>query len=528
MRTLVRNLAVAALGLAALPGVAQAQLRLEIRPANFRFAPGGPTQQTFEVHVLNYTGLDAYSIPIFYDPTVVRLVSTSRRGELTSLGGGTPVCPTTFSDATYGVIQVDCGDLDHAAPSGTDGVAYAFTLERVAEGVSGLGFSSNYLIYDQDVRLRDRNNVGIFGYTLGNGYVHVDRPMAADGAIRTVLDFSTNRRNWVDVAPVAMGTTGVSQRIRDNGTGVRLSAARYDAAPPGGDASPVSDPDGTLTTLGTVARYWELTSSSTGAHLQDLVFSYAGLSIFDPSQLRLARRGIADTGTGAWQVYPSSQTTVNPTAETVTLVAGSASDVTTGQYALVANQAALPVELVAFTGRADGTAAALAWATASETNSASFVVEHRLPGSATWGDAATVAARGTTTERHDYAVRVDGLAPGVHTFRLRQIDTDGSARFSPPVTVEIGLDEPFRVQMRSANPVRDRLAADVYVAEAQPLAVSVVDVTGREVAHLFDGVAEPGAPLTVRLEASALPGGLYWLRGTGERVRFAKPFVVAR
>ena len=42
-------------------------MRVEIRPANVRFAPAGATQQTFEVHLLNYTNLDGYSMPIFFD-----------------------------------------------------------------------------------------------------------------------------------------------------------------------------------------------------------------------------------------------------------------------------------------------------------------------------------------------------------------------------------------------------------------------------------------------------------------------------
>ena len=424
---------------------------------------------------------------------------------------------------------MDCSTLNKTPTiAGPDGVAFAFVIERVAPGTSGLTFNTDFALYDQDLRLRDRGNVDRLDFTVGNALATVDRPLPVTGAMRVNLDFSTTRRDAVDAALVAVGTTGVAHRVRNNGSGGRLTVARYDVAPPGGDGSPVNDPDGTLTALGTVERYWELTSSYAGAYLQDLSFSYAGLTVFDPSQLRLAHRALTDDGTGAWQVYPAAKTAVNTTNQTVTLTSAAPADVTTGQFALVANTTALPVELVGFTGRADGSTAALAWETASETNNAGFVVEQR--GSSGWAAVSPlVAGQGTSTERHAYAFRVDGLAPGRHAFRLRQTDTDGTAHLSATVEVEIGLDgAPYRVQLRGANPVRTRLDASVFVAQAQTLRLSVVDATGREAAVLYDGRAEPGTAIDVRFDASALSSGLYWLRGAGERVHFAHPVVVAR
>ena len=524
---MLRSLSLGAALLAASVLPAAAQMRVEIRPANFRFDPAGATRQTFEVHLLNYTNIEGYSIPVFFDPTVLKVISTARRGELMDDSGGAPQC-IPILDNPRGIVQVDCSTFENVATiAGADGVAFTFVMERVAPGTSGLTFSNDYYLYKQDLRLRDRPNAPRYDYTVGDALATVDRPLPAAGAMRVNLDFSTDRRDSVDAALIAVGTTGVKHRVRNNGTGGRLTVARYDAAPPGGDGSPFSDPDGTITSFGTVARYWELTSSFTGTYLQDLAFSYAGLTVFDPSQLRLARRTITDDGTGAWQVYPSAKTAVNPATQEVTLTSASAADVVTGQFALVANATSLPVELVGFTGRADGSSAALAWETASETNNAGFVVEQR--GSAGWSAVSPlIAGQGTTTERHAYAYRVDGIAPGRHAFRLRQTDTDGTVHTSGTVEVEVGLDVPYRVQLRGPNPVHSRLDASVFVAHAQTLRLSLVDATGREAFVLFDGRAEAGAPLDVRVDASTLSSGLYWLRGAGERVHFAHPVVVAR
>ena len=74
------------------------------------------------------------------------------------------------------------------------------------------------------------------------------------------------------------------------------------------------------------------------------------------------------------------------------------------------NALPLPVELVAFTATAEGPAAVrLAWATASEKNSAAFEVERSADGTV-FTPIGTVAAAGSSSAPHSYALR-DGLLP---------------------------------------------------------------------------------------------------------------------
>jgi len=100
----------------------------------------------------------------------------------------------------------------------------------------------------------------------------------------------------------------------------------------------------------------------------------------------------------------------------------------------------LPVTLVAFTAQPLGALAVrLDWATASEVNSARFEVERSRDGLA-FATIGTVAAAGTSASSHTYQL-IDNKLPAGSTrlyYRLRQVDLDGTAVYSPVQVV--GLD----------------------------------------------------------------------------------------
>ena len=106
----------------------------------------------------------------------------------------------------------------------------------------------------------------------------------------------------------------------------------------------------------------------------------------------------------------------------------------------------------AFTAVADGQAALLTWRTASETNNSGFHVEQRQPGGA-FASLAFVEGAGITTSAQRYRFRVADAEYGVQTFRLRQVDTDG--------TTALSAVQPVRLVPEAAvpcRPIRTRLA----------------------------------------------------------------------
>ncbi|WP_264790212.1 T9SS type A sorting domain-containing protein [Aureispira anguillae] len=93
----------------------------------------------------------------------------------------------------------------------------------------------------------------------------------------------------------------------------------------------------------------------------------------------------------------------------------------------------LPVELMHFNTELEGkNAASLNWATASELNNAGYEIEHALPttGLPVFEQIDYVDGAGTTTQVQYYNYKVPNLVAGVHYFRLKQVDFDGTYAYT--------------------------------------------------------------------------------------------------
>ncbi len=185
----------------------------------------------------------------------------------------------------------------------------------------------------------------------------------------------------------------------------------------------------------------------------------------------------------------------------------------------------LPVELTRFEARGDGAGAVLTWATAGETNNAGFAVEHRAEASA-WREVGFVSGAGTTGEAQRYRYRVPALAPGAHRFRLKQVDFDGAATLGPEIELTV---EPHThpTLIVGPNPASAQASLVFTLPHTDEARLSVYDVTGREVARLYEGVAAAGVH-EVGLDAAALAAGVYVCRLTTPTGTVAQVLTIAR
>ena len=177
--------------------------------------------------------------------------------------------------------------------------------------------------------------------------------------------------------------------------------------------------------------------------------------------------------------------------------------------------ALLPVELTRFDAVLDGAATRLAWATASEVNNAGFEVQHAAR-EAGFEAIAFVEGAGTTREARTYAFRTETLDPGVHRFRLKQLDYDGTFAYSPEVEVVVGLPGTYELSAAYPNPFNPQTRFTLAVSQEQHVRVEVFDALGRRVAVLHDGRLPAGAVQAFTFDAGGLAGGLYLYRATGE------------
>lgn len=156
---------------------------------------------------------------------------------------------------------------------------------------------------------------------------------------------------------------------------------------------------------------------------------------------------------------------------------------------------AIPVELVSFDVRADGADALLRWETASETNNAGYRVM------ADGEEVGFVEAQGAGTYqfRHKEAY-------GVTSYRLVQVDLDGTETVYGPVELNNTMPEPFIAEAPYPNPARGQAQMQVKVKQGRAVEVSVFNILGRVVER-----EEITKTQQIRIGRGNLPSGKYFI-----------------
>ena len=177
----------------------------------------------------------------------------------------------------------------------------------------------------------------------------------------------------------------------------------------------------------------------------------------------------------------------------------------------LSGSAPLPVTLISFSATRQGEAVQVAWATASEKNSAYFAVERSADGRA-FGEIARVDALGSSTARHDYGTLDRSPLGGTSYYRLRQVDKDGTTAYSNVATVRFEGKAGVPALVAYPNPATGsgfQLAAS-NLAPASGM-VRVFDNVGRLV--FSQTVAAGTAEATVQ-PAQRLASGMYFATWT--------------
>lgn len=172
----------------------------------------------------------------------------------------------------------------------------------------------------------------------------------------------------------------------------------------------------------------------------------------------------------------------------------------------------IPVELAWFDGRTDTEQVVLEWQTASETGNAGFEVQHRPSTEEGWQNVAFIESKatgGSTSEPRAYRYRTESLTPGLHRFRLRQVDLDGTSTLSDPIAVELHMGASLRLSAPAPNPVADQATFSFATKNQVDARITLYNVLGQQVATLYEGTPPAGEQQTVPLNTDALPSGTY-------------------
>ena len=173
----------------------------------------------------------------------------------------------------------------------------------------------------------------------------------------------------------------------------------------------------------------------------------------------------------------------------------------------------LPVSLTSFAvRRGAGGAAAITWTTASEANSASFVVERAANPAADFTAIGQVAAAGSSSATRRYALQDPEAATqaGPLYYRLRQLDVDGSAHLSAVAVLAAGpAQASFSLYPNPAPATARQVTISAGPGLSAGSSVSLYSPMGQLLSSHAVGSERVGSPLT--LPTAGLAAGTYYV-----------------
>jgi pectin methylesterase-like acyl-CoA thioesterase len=182
----------------------------------------------------------------------------------------------------------------------------------------------------------------------------------------------------------------------------------------------------------------------------------------------------------------------------------------------VANDAALPLNLLSFNATYNGKEVVAKWSTANEVNTKEFFVEKSLDG-ATYASIGRLNALNNAST-NNYSFNDASPAKGINYYRLRMVDKDGSIKYSMVVPVNISRKEAITIL---SNPVKNNLQI-MHDAVAVGAVVRIVSPDGKVV---FSQQLRAASTQT-SINVSSLHSGMYFLvlqsGATTETVTFIK------
>jgi hypothetical protein len=255
-----------------------------------------------------------------------------------------------------------------------------------------------------------------------------------------------------------------------------------------------------------IDRIWTLASTQAPTKAIPLTFTWTadddnGLTDFSAAQV--------------WQEQGSPAAWATTMAPTDASTRSLTTSVTSFSRWTVSNRAnPLPVTLSRFAAERLGPDVWLRWATATEHNSNRFEVESSVDGQQ-FRQLATVLSRGTSSQATAYEQRDTQVARyqvATVYYRLRQVDLDGTATFSPVRAVAVGEPAALRAQAYP-NPFGAACTVAIEAVAAGPATLALHDALGRPLWQQSVLLAQGAQHYPLALP-TPLPPGVYVLTVT--------------
>jgi len=167
----------------------------------------------------------------------------------------------------------------------------------------------------------------------------------------------------------------------------------------------------------------------------------------------------------------------------------------------------LPVELVSFTAIPLKNEILLNWKTATEVNNYGFSVERYS--NSKWSSIGFVAGHINSLEPIVYSFKDSNPLAGKTQYRLKQMDLDGSFKYSDIVEADLSVPSEFSLDQNYPNPFNPSTSITYSLPIDGIVKLSVYNVIG-ELVKQFVPLAQTAGRYQVSFDGSALGSGIYF------------------
>ncbi|MEJ2507481.1 MAG: T9SS type A sorting domain-containing protein [Ignavibacteriaceae bacterium] len=180
----------------------------------------------------------------------------------------------------------------------------------------------------------------------------------------------------------------------------------------------------------------------------------------------------------------------------------------------------LPVELVSFTATIVDNGVQLKWHTETEVNNYGFEIL-RSTQTDNWKKIGFVEGSGNSNSPKHYSFLDKIIHPGKYSYRLKQIDNDGSYKILNTVQIAFGSVENFQLNQNYPNPFNPSTTISFTLPKSGHVTLKIFNAIGEEVTTIIDSFVEVGSH-SFNCNAEGLTSGIYLYRLSTEGVVLTK------
>jgi hypothetical protein len=152
----------------------------------------------------------------------------------------------------------------------------------------------------------------------------------------------------------------------------------------------------------------------------------------------------------------------------------------------------------------------LNWSTATEINNLGFDIERKTNNN--WERIGFVEGAGSTVDPVDYSFIDKDELNGIVSYRLKQIDFDGTTEFSKVVKVSVdNIVSEFSLEQNYPNPFNPTTKIVFRSQKPEFTTLKVFNVLGGEVITLVNKIL-PAGTHSFEFNAGDLPSGIYFYK----------------